>query len=114
MTVAFTPVFCFLSVLLLQKLNAVHSSRRRTGSTSRDGKNLALALDTVKDAGIVYRDILLRDDFDDFLRDHAARQRGYVVEFCASRSGSIVSSSAYLFYVPQTEMDSLMTMTYSS
>lgn len=36
--------------------------------------DLCLALDTVKDAGVVYGDILLRDSLDDFLGDNSASQ----------------------------------------
>lgn len=53
-------------------------------------QDLALALNAVVYARIVNSNILLGDDLDHFLRNHAANSRRYVVQLASSSSGNFL------------------------
>lgn len=75
-----TPRYAFLIAMNISLVNAISfvckSSEMRTDSNAKDG---CLALNPVEDASIVNGHILLRDDLDDLLGHHAAREGAKVV-----------------------------------
>lgn len=61
---------------------------------SLQSKHPRFAIDAVKDADVVHGDVLFRDDLDDLLRHHAARQRRDVVQFRAVGAAQLPQDGA--------------------